>query len=226
MRLTERAVNAVIKAAMRAICRVDAPTLDRVPRAGPAILVANHVNFLDVPVVYTHLQPRPLTAFSKVETWEHPLLGPLFTLWRVIPIRRGEADMQAIRAGLAALAAGQILAILPEGTRSGDGQLQRGHPGVVTMALRSGAPLVPLVAWGMEQYHADWRRLRRTPFHIAVGPAFTVAPGAEKLTGELRQAITDEIMQQLAALLPPTHRGVYAAPAPTPRYLRFTERVS
>ncbi len=60
-----------------------------VPAQGPLMLVANHVNFLDAPVMYTHLQPRPLTAFVKAETWDNPVMGLLFNIWGGIPIRRG-----------------------------------------------------------------------------------------------------------------------------------------
>lgn len=223
MRLTERATNATIRRLTRLLCRVDAAQLARVPPRGPLILVCNHVNFLDVPVVYTHLQPRPLTGFSKAETWDSPFLGPLFSLWGIIPIRRGEADVEAFRRGLAALAEGQILAISPEGTRSGHGRLQRGHPGVVTLAARSGAPILPLACYGFDRFRDNLAHLRRPPFHIAVGRPFTVAVGGVKLTGEVRQQITDEIMYQLAALLPPAYRGCYAdLGAATSHYLRFS----
>lgn len=222
MRLTERVTNAIIKGLARVLCRVDHAQLAHVPPAGPLILVSNHVNFLDVPVVYTHLQPRPVTGFSKAETWDDPFLGPLFSLWRIIPLRRGEADVAAFRRGLAALAEGQIVAILPEGTRSGDGRLQRGHPGVVTLAVHSGAPILPLVNYGFEHFRENIVRLRRTPFHVAVGQPFTVATDGVKLTGAVRRAITDEIMYQLAALLPEAYRGCYAdLSAATTRYLRF-----
>lgn len=223
MRLTERTTNAIIKRLTRLLCRVDDAQLQRVPPRGPLILVSNHVNFLDVPVVYTHLQPRPVTGFSKIETWDSPFLGPLFTLWQIIPIRRGEADVEAFRRGLAALAAGQILAITPEGTRSGHGRLQRAHPGVALLAVHSGAPVLPLAFYGIEHFREDLARLRRSPFHIAVGQPFTLATGGARLTAEVRQQITDEIMYQLAALLPPAYRGHYAdMSAATARYLRFS----
>lgn len=222
MRPAERVTNAVIRGLARLLCRVDDSQLHRVPWRGPLILVSNHVNFLDVPVVYTHLRPRPLTGFSKAETWDSPLLGPLFSLWGIIPIRRGEADVGAFHRGLAALAEGQIVAILPEGTRSGHGRLQRGHPGVVTLAARSGAPLLPLVCYGLDRFKDNLTHLRRTPFHIVVGHPFTLATEGSKLTGAVRQQIADEIMYQLAALLPEAYRGCYAdTAAATTRYLRF-----
>jgi 1-acyl-sn-glycerol-3-phosphate acyltransferase len=163
-----------------------------------------------------------LTGFAKSETWDSPFLGPLFNLGGAIPVRRGEADMSALRGGLAALEKGYILVITPEGTRSGDGRLAQGHPGVVTLATRSGAPLQPVVYYGGERLYTNLRRLRRTDFHIRVGKPFRVETRGARLTSALRRQITDEIMYQLAALLPPGYRGVYAdMHAATSEYLKF-----
>lgn len=222
MTLTMWAVSSTIKGLTRLLCRVDDAQLARVPAQGPLILVANHINFLDVPLIYTHLQPRPVTGFAKIETWDNPVLGFLFTLGRAIPLQRGEADVAALRRGLAALTAGHILAVAPEGTRSGHGRLQRGHPGVVVLALRSGAPLLPLVYYGGETFKRNLRRLRRTDFHIVVGQPFYLQADGIKVTRQVRQQMADEIMYQLAALLPPAYRGHYAnLDAATEKYLRF-----
>lgn len=210
MTLSAWLVNSTIKTLSRMLCRVHDQALSRVPAQGPLILVSNHINFLDIPVLYTHLLPRPLTGFAKIETWQDPLLRPLANLWRGIPIRRGEPDLAALRAGLKALQEGYIVAIAPEGTRSGDGRLRRGHPGVAILAQMSGAPLLPMAFWGNEQFHANLRRLRRTDFWIAVGEKLRLKPLPEKTGRAVRQRITDEIMYQIAALLPPQYRGAYA----------------
>lgn len=204
------AVTTAIRGMTHILCRIDGQALERVPEHGPLILVSNHVNFLEIPVVFTHLQPRPVTGFAKSETWDDPLLGRLFSLWQAIPIKRGEADIAALRKGLAALEQGKIVAISPEGTRSGHGRLQQGRPGVVSFALMSGAPLLPLVYYGGENFHNNLRRLRRTDFYIRVGRQFTLDLHGVKVTQAVRQKIADEIMYQLAALLPPVYRGVYA----------------
>ena len=189
---------------------MDAAQLARVPARGPLIIISNHVNFLDVPVIYTRLESRAVTCFAKIEAWDSAFLGWLFDLWGAIPIRRGEADMSAIRRGVATLEDGQILAIAPEGTRSGHGRLQRGHPGVVMMALLSGAPLLPLVHYGGEYYRRNLPHLRRTDIHVIVGQPFELDKRGEKVTRAVRQKMTDEIMYQMAALLPPAYRGEYA----------------
>ena len=222
MTLTEQVVNTTIKGITTLICRVDAAQLTRVPSRGPLIVISNHVNFLEMPVIYTRLVPRAVTGFSKSETWDNPFLGWLFDVWGMIPIRIGEADMSAIRRGVAALKNEQILAIAPEGTRSGHGRLQHGHPGMVTMALLSGAPLLPLVHYGVEQYRHNLSRLRRTNFHAVVGKSFELDKHGEKVTRAVRQKMTDEIMYQMAALLPPAYRGEYADLSKASEYyLRF-----
>ena len=222
MSLAETVVYSTIKGLSRVLCRVDDAQLARVPPTGPLILVANHINFLDVPLIYTHLRPRQVTGFAKVETWNNPALGYLFTLGRAIPLHRGEADVAALRAALAELSAGRIVAIAPEGTRSGDGRLQRGRSGVVLLALRSGAPVLPLAYHGQEQFRQNVVRLRRTDFRIAVGRPFTLSDNMAKVTREVRQRMVDEVMYQVAALLPPEYRGCYSdLSSATETYLRF-----
>jgi 1-acyl-sn-glycerol-3-phosphate acyltransferase len=221
--LTERVTNLVIKGLTVALCQVDADPLKRVPATGPLIMVSNHINFLEAPVLYTRLTPRPMTGFVKIETWDSALLGWLFDVWGMIPIQRGEPDKTAIKRGLQALKEGSILTITPEGTRSGDGRLLRGHPGVVMIALRSGAPLLPLVHFGHENYRQNLRKLRRSDFHAVVGHPFRLEKRGEKVTSEIRQAMVDEIMYQMAALLPPAYRGAYSdLSKATEKYLHFT----
>ena len=175
---------------------------------GPLILVCNHINAIELAVVFPRLHPREFTGFAKSETWDNPILGPLFDIWDIIPIQRGQPDITALRQGLKALEDGKILAITPEGTRSGDGRLKRGNPGVATLALHSGAPLLPLVYYGNEQFYGNLRHLRRTDFHIRVGQPFYIeTPG--RVTADMRRQITDEIMFQMAMLLPRQNRGYY-----------------
>ena len=97
-------VNTTLKRVTRLLCRVDDHQLARIPPAGPLILVSNHINFIEVPLVYTHLLPRPVTGFAKAETWNNPAMAYLFNLWKAIPLRRGEPDLRGLRLGLQALA--------------------------------------------------------------------------------------------------------------------------
>ena len=222
MTLARRIINTALHGLTSLLCRVDAVQLDKVPERGPLILVANHVNFLEIPVLYPRLGSRSLIVFAKAETWNNPFKRFLFDLSKAIPVQRGEADMAALRRAVEALESGHILAIAPEGTRSGHGRLQRGHPGVVMLALRSGAPLLPLAYYGGEQFWHNLPRLRQTDFSVVVGRPFTLNAGGVKVTREVRQRMADEIMYQVAALLPPAYRGYYSdMAASTETYLSF-----
>lgn len=224
MTTTERILNFIIKRILRLACRVDDSQLARIPDHGPLILVTNHVTFLEVPMLYTHISPRPMTGFAKAESWDNPFFGWVFDVWGAIPLKRGEADISAMRAAMDELRNGRIMALAPEGTRSGHGRLLRAHPGVVLLAQWSGAPLLPVVHTGGEDFKRNIARLRRTDFKIIVGNPFHLDFGHVKMTSEIRQAIVDEIMYQMAALLPAKYRGEYAdLSAATEKYLRFDD---
>ncbi len=220
---THRVVTTSVKYLLRLLCRIDDSQLDRVPAQGPLIIVLNHVNFLEAPIIYTHLHPRPITAFVKAEAQQNPVLGPLlFDLWGAIPIRRGEADTTAFRAALQALKKERIVAVAPEGSRSGHGRLQPGLPGFTLLALHTGALILPLACHGGERFWSNLRRLRRTDFHIVVGQPFYLDPHGNRVTRLMRQQMADEVMYQIAALLPSPYRGVYSdLSLATETYLRF-----
>jgi 1-acyl-sn-glycerol-3-phosphate acyltransferase len=203
-------VNLAESGLVALLCRVDDAEIAKVPAVGPLILVTNHVGFLEIPVLHSRLRPRRVVGLAKAESWKNPLLGWLFDLWGAIPVKRGEPDLAALRRCLDFLRDGGILVVAPEGTRSGHGRLQRGHSGVVTLALRSGAPILPLAFYGGEALKRNAKRFRRTPFHITVGEPFHLSVEG-RVTQAVRQDLTDKIMHKLAALLPPEYRGEYAA---------------
>jgi 1-acyl-sn-glycerol-3-phosphate acyltransferase len=203
-------VNAAVKSGTALMCRIDAPDLDKIPKMGPLIVYSNHTGQIEIPLLYSHLQPRPLTGIAKVETWDGWFLRWIFNLWEAIPIRRGEADIEAMRKSLETLENGNILAIAPEGTRNKNGVLLRAQPGIITLALRSGAPLLPVAHWGGETFLTNLKRLKRTDFHIRVGEPFRLDPGNLRVSKEVRQQMVDEMMYRLAALLPEYYRGAYS----------------
>jgi 1-acyl-sn-glycerol-3-phosphate acyltransferase len=224
MRLTHRLVVISLKALTRLISRIDQTELQRVPERGPLILVTNHVNILEVPLLYTHLQPRPVTGLALSTRWDAAWTRWLLNVVDAIPLRRGEADLEAMRLAMGKLQAGYIIGVAPEGTRSYDGKLQQAQAGVVLLALKSGAPLQPLGFYGHEGFPNTIRRLQRTDFHIRVGKTFYLDPKGEKVTRTIRNQMLDQIMYQLATLLPPENRGVYADLSKAlESYLRFLD---
>jgi 1-acyl-sn-glycerol-3-phosphate acyltransferase len=207
---SQRLVVGTFKGITNLICRIDDVELAKVPKQGPLIIYTNHVNILEIPIIYTRLHPRRVHGMLLAERWKIPVLNYVLDVTETIPIQRGEADIDAIRKGLKALEKGEILIIAPEGTRSHDGQLQPAHPGVVLLALHSRASLLPIVYYGAENYTENLSRLKRTDFHIRVGTPFHLDERGEKVTRQVREKMMEEMMYQLASVLPPEYRGRYA----------------
>jgi 1-acyl-sn-glycerol-3-phosphate acyltransferase len=210
MSFSHKLLMAVGRGLTGMICRIDDSQLGRVPMTGPLIIVTNHVNILEIPIIYTRLQPRELHGLVLATRWKNPLLRWIFAVTETIPLGRGEPNPQAVRRALDYLKAGKIVIISPEGTRSGHGRLQEAHPGAVLLAQRSQAPLLPVVYYGSENYKQNLARLRRSDFHLAVGTPFYLNSHGRPLDRQVRQQMTDEVMYRLAALLPPAYRGLYS----------------
>jgi len=204
-------VNATIRLLLKLIARVRAPGIARVPDRGPLIIAVNHINFLETPLIYILLRPRRTIGVAKVETWDSPLLRVLANLWEAIPIRRSVVDTAAFRRAAAALAEGAIVVMAPEGTRSRDGQLRPGRPGIVTLAARTGAPILPIVHFGGEAVWTSLRRLRRTIVTVRTGRPISVPAGDDhgRLPKRERDRYLDRVMLAMAAMLPERYRGVY-----------------
>lgn len=205
-----RIVNWFLRIIFSIICRIDKAELSKIPLKGPLILVGNHVNFLEAPVLVPFLDNPDITAIAKKGSWDNPLFNFLFNTWGVIPIERDTIDQRAFRLSEEALKEGKILAVFPEGTRSKDGRLLRGKPGVVALAMRSKATLLPMAFYGYENFWENLKHFRRTDFHIVVGEPFRVYSNGDGLSRDVRQGITDEIMFKISELLPEKYRGAYA----------------
>lgn len=192
------------------LCVVNADELDKIPANGPAILASNHTTNLEGPIYYALLRGRKRTALGKLELWKNPLTRFLMQVWHIIPINRAGTDRRALRRALKSLERGEFLGIAPEGTRSTDGALQRGRAGAAMIALEADVPIIPMVQWGVQDIAKNIRRFRRTRVYIAVGLPFRVRlPEQRRPTaGELRR-IADEIMYQIAVIMPEDYRGYY-----------------
>ncbi len=210
MSLARRILVTLFRALTGIMYRVDDAELERVPLHGPMILVTNHIHIFEIPVIYSHLQPRPVHGLVLAARWKNPLVAWGLNACGTIPLVRGGINLDATRRALGVLEQGEFLIIAPEGTRSTDRQLHAGHQGLVPLALKSGAPLLPLVYYGGERYPENLKRLRRTDFHLRVGPPFRLLSVGSPLTHEIRQQMVDEVMYRLSVLLPAAYRGKYA----------------
>lgn len=195
---------------IRLTCKVDTTVLQKVPMNGPLIAITNHTGQIEVPIMFAYLQPRKVTAWAKAEAFDNLFLKVIFGIWNVIPVRRGEADIQSLKKAVKMIKEGYIFGIAPEGTRNKTGNLLRAMPGTVLLALHSGAPIIPIAHWGGENYLKNLKRFKRTNFYIRVGEPFRLNVEGVKMTSEIRQQIADEMMYEIAKMLPEEYRGEYS----------------
>ena len=223
MSLLQRIAATFFKVLTALMFKVDAAQLAKVPRDGPLIIVANHVHIPEIPTLYVRLLPRKVHGMAQAErVLDKNITGKILRLFGTIPVWRGEADLNALRTGIRELSEGKIILLDPEGTRSHSGCLKKGRPGAILMALHSGAPILPVVHYGSENYSENLKRLRRTDLHYVVGRPFRLNAGGQRVTSAIRQQMIDAVMFQMASLLPAQYRGAYADLNTAPyKYLDF-----
>jgi len=184
--------------------------------AGPLIVASNHLSNADPVVIGSWLGPalaRRIHWLGKQEVLEVPVIGWAMIQNGVFGIRRGAADVEAFRLARRILDEGHVLVVFPEGTRSPTAGLQEAKDGLAVLALRTGAPILPVGISGTERFWPRGRRLFRPGGRVTmrVGTPFRLEPPKP---GEDRRAVqhaaTNEIMRRIAGLLPPENRGVYA----------------
>jgi 1-acyl-sn-glycerol-3-phosphate acyltransferase len=225
MSLLQQIAALFFKALTGLMFRVDAAAFAKIPNRGPLIIVTNHVHIPEIPTLYVRLLPRKVYGMAQAErVLDKNIAGAILRWIDTIPVWRGEADLTALRAGIRILSEGNIILLDPEGTRSHDGRLQKGQPGAILMALHSGAPMLPVVHFGSENYRENLKHLRRTDIHYVVGRPFRVDAGGQRVTSAVRQQMIDEVMFQMAGLLPVPYRGAYAdLNTASHKYLVFEE---
>ena len=176
---------------------------EHIPKRGGYIVVANHIDWKDPPVIELSFGVC-IRFMAKIEAFDMFFLGGLMRGKGCFPVRRGESDRRALTTSLRVLTSGNPLGFFPEGTRSRDGVLHRGHPGIAFLARRSGAPILPVGLIGTRE-----AKLLRSHIRVRVGEPFRVAElGLPSAASD--QEVTDVIMRRIATLLPEGMRGAYA----------------
>jgi 1-acyl-sn-glycerol-3-phosphate acyltransferase len=193
---------------------VDVRGRDHIPRDGPFIVVANHASLWDPPILgwATGYQVNRTVHFmAKQEMHEWPVIGWLADQSGVYFVRRGEGDRAAHRMSLELLAAGKPIAIFPDGTRSRDGRMRAGKDGASLIAMRSGAPILPVGIAGTHRLFPRGTHIpHRSPVTVQIGRLFTLEHRPKgRLERQALTAGTDVIMREIAALVPERQRGDY-----------------
>lgn len=185
--------------------------IGHVPRDGPFILVANHCSQADPPLLgwaTGHQVGRVVHFMAKEEMHRWPVIGWLADRSGVFFVRRGEGDRVAQRLALELLAKGKPIGIFPEGTRSRDGRMREGRAGATLLAIRSGAPIVPVGIAGSHRLFPGGSKLpRRSRVTFRIGEPFRLEhQPAGRIDRQVLASGTQRIMEKIAALLPSGQR--------------------
>ncbi|HSG44578.1 MAG TPA: lysophospholipid acyltransferase family protein [Anaerolineales bacterium] len=207
-----RILRFLIRFLLRLIAKVETYGKENVPLAGGMILSSNHIGILDIIMVYVAID-RTDIFIPVAEKWErYGWIKWLGKQLNFLFIDRYNPDLKAMRKMISLMKDGKCLVIAPEGTRSRTGGLIEGKPGVAYLAARSGFPVIPVAITGTEDkvLLGNVKRLRRSNVTLTGGKQFIIPPLPKKNRDEALQNYTDEIMCQMAAILPERYRGVYA----------------
>lgn len=189
--------------------------MENIPQDGTTILAGNHIGILDgimipsIPILARH----PNLIVVVAEKYEEvPLFRWAIKKLKFMFIDRFNPDIRTLKKVLTQLKNNGMLVIAPEGTRSPDAALIEPKEGSAYLAAKTGAQVVPIGITGTEdkEMRARFRKLKRLDVNIRVGTPFKIPPLPQTNREEFLKTYTDEIMCRIAALLPPSYRGVYA----------------
>lgn len=192
------------------LTRVQVTGRENIPQNEGYLAAANHLSIIEVPLVYCLIDRRDVTGLVARKHHKN-----LFFRWLIdslggIWLSRDEIDTRAIRTARDHLKSGGVIGIAPEGTRSPTGALQHAKTGVAFLADQARVKILPVAVSGTWQVTKKILSFRRPVIKVSFGKPFVLPPVDRKTRDEDLRNNTDEIMCQLAALLPPENRGVYA----------------
>jgi len=207
-----RILRFLIRILLKRIARFEIRGKENVPLTGGMVIASNHIGIIDIIMVYFVIDRTDL-FIPVAEKWEK--IGWIKWLGEQLNflfVDRYNPDLKALRKMIALMEEGKCLVIAPEGTRSRVGSLIEGKPGVAYLAARSGFPVIPVAITGTEDevVLANVKRFRKSEITLTAGKQFSVPPLPKANRDAVLQKSTDEIMCQIAALLPEKYRGVYA----------------
>ena len=216
MNLLYRLGRGVARSCFSNLGRLDVTGRECVPPYGPLIVVSNHLAFSDSPLLTVSI-PRPIYFIAKQELFAHFITRNVLKGVHVSPFNRSGSALGAVRLLLRMLAEDKAVVVFPEGHRSPDHTLKEGMAGVVYLALKSQAPILPVGLHGTEKIRG-WRMpFPLTRFTANIGQPFTLPLIEGQPSREVMHSLLAIIMGRIAELLPEGYRGVYsgqAAPAP------------
>lgn len=174
-----------------------------IPREGALLVVSNHLNNADPPILSAAIARRRVRYLAKIELFKLPF-GVIPRAYGAIPIRRGEADIGAMLAAERILRRGDVLGMFPEGTRSRTGYLGTPHPGTALFALRTGATVLPCAMTGTERLRNPLIVFTKPRITCTIGEPITVERVKKPSEAQV-QELTDLIFSRIASMLPASY---------------------
>ncbi|HET6876730.1 MAG TPA: lysophospholipid acyltransferase family protein [Jatrophihabitans sp.] len=203
-----RTLELTLAPALRAVYHPVVTGLENMPRTGPVIVAANHVSFADE--FFTPLAARrQIVYFAKAEYFTSPglrgkAMAAFFQGMGHVPVQRADPRSAAsvIDIGVGVLAQGRALGIYPEGTRSPDGRMHKFRTGVARVALRSGAPVVPVGLVGTREVQPPGSRMwHRGDVEVHFGaPLHFGDRAAEERSAKVLREVTETVRAAVQAL--------------------------
>jgi 1-acyl-sn-glycerol-3-phosphate acyltransferase len=210
-----RLSGAGLRLAATLLARVTVEGLENIPESGPVLVICNHCSNADGMLLMAYVVPamgRPMGWLGKEEALRWPFFGWAMRQNGVFGVRRGAGDLEAFKLAKGVLDDARILAIFPEGTRSPIGALQEAKEGATVLAVRSGAPILPIAIVGSQRFWPKGKLPRPGKrMTIRVGETFTLSTPKGADRHESLRLATAEMMRHVAELLPDEQRGFYAA---------------
>jgi 1-acyl-sn-glycerol-3-phosphate acyltransferase len=200
--------RALLRVLFFLLTRLEVKGKENIPRQGPVLVVANHINFNDPPLLGISLG-RIAIFMAKEELFRSRFVAYFVTGFGSFPVHRGKLDRKAMQRAEQVLADGQALVMFPEATRSKSARLQPAFPGSALIALRRSVPIIPVGIIGTERLRGAGWILRRPHITVNIGRPFYLPSADTKLTKAELAEHTNFIMERIAELLPPKYRGVY-----------------
>ncbi len=189
-------------------CRVEG--IEHIPPSGPLLIVANHLNLVDPPMLGA-LLPRRIVFMAKEELFGVPIIGRVITWYGAFAVKRGSADRQALRTAVAVLQNGNAVGMFPEGTRSKSGRMAAAHPGAALLAILASAPILPVAITGTDRLRSWHWFLARPTITVRIGQPFR--PERDRSGKGSLEGSTRSMMTRVALLLPEDRRGYYSEAA-------------
>ena len=202
--------RSIVRFVMGIIAEVEVVGEENLPQ-GNVLVASNHLGRLDTAALLCVVDREDIIMAVAEKYKDHFLYGAIGRAVNAIWLNRFEADFAALREILVRMQKGGLMVIAPEGTRSKTESLQQGKMGAAFLANKSGYPVLPVALTGTEDRGVveNLKKFRRSKIKIVIGKPLTIEVPKGKGREEALHQATDEIMCQIAAMLPEKYRGVY-----------------